>query len=117
MKLSEVVQILDATLLTDGGRPDLEITKGGASDLMSAILAGMSENSILITGLLTTHVIKTAIVAGVSCIVIVRGKKPSQDVIQMAREGEIPVLLTPCSMFVSCGRLYNQYLTGLDGNR
>ena len=117
MKLSEIVDALDAVVICGNNHLTKEITTCGASDLMSDILAGLSEGCILLTGLTTVQVIRTAMVAGVGAVVFVRGKKPPQEVIDLAREQELPLLSSPYSMFVSCGRLHNCNLTGLDGRR
>jgi hypothetical protein len=60
MKLSEIVDALDAKVLVGDHKLDKEINTCGASDLMSDILAGLSEGSILLTGLTTVQVIRTA---------------------------------------------------------
>jgi predicted transcriptional regulator len=117
MKISEIVEVLDASLLAGKDQINKDITKCGASDLMSDILAGFSEGSILLTGLTTVQVIRTAIVAGVGAIVFVRGKMPPPEVLELAESQEIPLISSPYSMFVSCGRLHACNLTGLDGAR
>jgi predicted transcriptional regulator len=117
MKLLEIVEALDATLLVGDDQLDKEINTCGGSDLMSDILAGVAEGCILLTGLTTVQVIRTAIVAGVGGVVFVRGKKPPQEVIDLAEAQEVPLISSPYSMFVSCGRLYACNLTGLDGRR
>ena len=117
MKLSEIVEALDATLLTGEDQRDKIITRCGASDLMSDVLAAVSEDCILLTGLTTVQVIRTAMVAGVGAVVFVRKKKPPQEVIDMAEAQGIPLISSPYSMFVSCGRLHACNLTGLDGKR
>jgi predicted transcriptional regulator len=117
MRLSEIVVALDATLLVGEDKLDKDITRGGGADLMSDILAAVSEDSILLTGLTTIQVIRTAMVADVGAVVFVRGKKPPQEVIDMAKAQGLPLITSPYSMFVSCGRLHACNLTGLDGRR
>ncbi len=117
MKLSEIVNVLEATVIHGNDLLDKEVTTCGASDLMSDILAGLSEGCILLTGLTTVQVIRTAMVAGVGAVVFVRAKTPPQEVIELAREQELPLLSSSYSMFVSCGRLHACDLTGLDGRR
>ncbi len=117
MKLSELANNLDASLLSGEERLDIEIDKVGASDLMSDILAALSERGILLTGLTTIQAIKTAVISGVTAIVFVRDKKPDSDVVALAEMHGIPLLSTPCSMLVACGRLYSAGLTGLNGSR
>ncbi|UCG08488.1 MAG: PucR family transcriptional regulator ligand-binding domain-containing protein [Desulfobacterales bacterium] len=117
MKLSEIVEVLGARVLVGEDQMDKEVNTCGASDLMSDILAGLSEGCILLTGLTTVQVIRTAMVASVGAVVFVRGKKPPQEVIDLAKAQNLPLISSPYSMFVSCGRLHDCNLTGLDGNR
>jgi predicted transcriptional regulator len=117
MKFREIVELLEGSLITGENQLDKTLKKCGASDLMSDILAALSEKSILLTGLTTVQTIRTAIIAGVGAIVFVRGKTPPQEVIDLAKENDIPLLSTRYSMFVSCGRLYSSGLTGLNGAR
>jgi predicted transcriptional regulator len=117
MKLWQIVEALEAKVLTGDDLLEKDIHTCGASDLMSDILAGLSEGCILLTGLTTVQVIRTAMVAGVGAVVFVRDKTPSQEVIDLAREQKLPLISSPYSMFVSSGRLHARNLTGLDGRR
>ena len=117
MRLSEIIDALDATLLIGKDQLDNDITRCGGADLMSDILNKVSENSLLLTGLTTIQVIRTAIVADVGAVVFVRKKNPPQEVIDMAKAQGLPLISSPYSMFVSCGRLYACNLTGFDGQR
>ncbi|MDM8524130.1 DRTGG domain-containing protein [Desulfococcaceae bacterium HSG8] len=117
MKLSEIIDVLDASIWVGEDQLDKEFSIAGAADLMSDILAKLAEGCIFMTGLVTVQSIRTAAVSGVGAVVFVRDKKPPPEIIEMAREEEIPLLSTPCSMFVSCGRLHASGLTGLDGSR
>jgi predicted transcriptional regulator len=117
MKLSEIVKALDAQLIVGDNCLGNELNTCGASDLMSDILAGLSEGSILLTGLTTIQLIRPAMVSGVGAVVFVRGKKPPQEVIDLAKANGLPLISSPYSMFVSCGRLHACNLTGLDGRR
>lgn len=116
MKLSEIVLTLEATVLTGTDKLDIEIARG-ASDLMSDVLAGVADGSLLLTGLTTLQAVRTASIAGVGAIIFVRGKQPPPEVRDLASEQGLPLLSTPCSMFVACGRLHACQLTGLNGNR
>jgi serine kinase of HPr protein (carbohydrate metabolism regulator) len=96
---------------------DRSVKSGYCGDLMSDILAGLSEGCVLLTGLTTVQAVRTAVVAGVAAIVFVRDKTPPQAVIDLARTEGIPLLTTPFSMFISCGRLHANGITGLNGMR
>lgn len=116
MKISELKDILKAELLVGEDKLGEVVTGGGAADLMDDVLAAAAKGCALLTGVTTTHVIQTARIAQVGAVVIVRGKKPSEEVIQMARTYGIPLLLTDYSLFVACGRLYMNGIRGLDGS-
>ena len=117
MKISLLAEILEATFLCGEDRSDIEIDKAGGSDLMSDILAALSDHSVLLTGLTNIQAVKTAVISGVAVIVFVRNKKPSPEVVALAQKHGIPLLSTPCSMFLACGRLYNGGLSSLKGIR
>ena len=117
MKLSKIIEALDGKLLTGDSFLEKDITTCGASDLMSDILAGLSEGCILLTGLTTVQVVRTAMVANLGAVVFVRGKTPPVEVIELAEENQLPLISSPYSMFVSCGRLHACELTGLDGKK
>jgi hypothetical protein len=61
---------------------------------------------ILLTGLVNAQVIRTAVVVDLCGVVFVRGKKPGNSVLSLARELKVPVLGTPLTMFEAAGLLY-----------
>ena len=113
MKLNEIVKILDAEILcTVKDESHLNITMVGGADLMSDVLAFVKPGTLLLTGLTTPQVVYTAESAGISVVCFVRGKKPQEDIIDLAKEKEIVLLATKNSMFEGCGRLYKNGLIG-----
>jgi serine kinase of HPr protein (carbohydrate metabolism regulator) len=61
-------------------------------------------------------VMQTAKITQVGAVVLVRGKKPPQEMVELARQYNIPLLLTKFYLFVACGRLYMNGIRGLDGS-
>jgi predicted transcriptional regulator len=107
MLLSEIVDLLSCEVFTaDEESSDVVIEYGCASDLMSDVLAFSRTGAVLLTGLVNVQTIQTAFVAEIRAIVFVRGKKPDQGVIALAKEKKIPLMGTPYSMYESCGILY-----------
>jgi len=116
MKLSEIQQILKATILTDEEHLGRTVVAGGGADLMDDVLSAVAEGGALLTGLTTEKVLRTAKIAGVTVIVFVRGKEPSDSVLELAQSYSLPVMTTKYSLFVACGRLYMNGLRGMDGS-
>jgi predicted transcriptional regulator len=105
LTLADVRDLLDAEVL-NGEDLSIKVETVGAADLLSDVLALSKPGTLLLTGLVSTQVIRTAIVADLCGVVFVRGKKPGDEILSLARESGIPVLGTPLKMFDSAGRLY-----------
>jgi predicted transcriptional regulator len=103
--LDEVVRLLDARVLC-GKDLAVRLSEAGAADLMSDVLALSKPGMLLLTGLVSMQVIRTAIVSDLCGVVFVRGKKPGKDIIELARESNVPVLSTAMTMFQAAGVLY-----------
>jgi len=115
-----IMKIKDLIVLTNGivHTPDIDMNreiKGGCgADLMSDVLATIQPDAVLLTGLCNPQVVRTAQMADVSAIVIVRGKKIPPETIALAIAESIPLISTPFGMFELCGRLYQAGLISLE---
>jgi predicted transcriptional regulator len=106
MTLAEVRNLLDAEVL-NGEDLSVNVAAFGAADLLSDVLATSKSGTLLLTGLISTQVIRTAVVADLCGVVFVRGKKPGDEILKLAKESKVPVLGTSLKMFEAAGRLYN----------
>lgn len=111
MTLAEIKEILEAGVVL-AGPLEREIKMGCGCDLMSDVLAFIKSDSLLLTGLTHPQVVRTAEVAEVVAICFVRGKRPPEETIDLAREKGIPLLTTHLPLYESCGRLYEHGLLG-----
>ena len=84
MTVSDMVRITNAKILLGEDHQDQEISSAFCSDLMSDVLAFVNEDTVLITGLVNPHVIRTSEMLDLKCILFVRGKQPSQDILEAA---------------------------------
>jgi predicted transcriptional regulator len=112
LKLRDVKEILDAEVIVGENSLDLEVKTAFGADLMSDVLAFAKSGSMLITGLTNTQVIRTANVLDIAAIILVRGKKPSLETINLAKELKIPLLTTKYILFETAGRLYAKGVVG-----
>jgi serine kinase of HPr protein (carbohydrate metabolism regulator) len=62
------------------------------------------------------HVIRTAEMLDVSCILFVRGKKPTEEILKSAAEHDMVILTTEKTLYTSCGILYNAGLPSCSRN-
>ena len=114
MTLSEIKEILDATVCAGNEKLDMEIKIAFAADLMSDVLAFTfaKEGSLLITGLTNPQIIRTAYTIDIAAVMLVRGKIPPEETIRLARELDIPLLSTEYTLFEASGRLYAKGIVG-----
>ena len=115
MNLEEIQKILGAQWAWSVDCPDCgnrEVYSCRASDLMSDVLSFRGVDSLLLTGLTNSQVVRTAGVADIAAICFVRGKWPEAETIRLAEEQGLPLLVTPLMMFEACGRLYARGLRG-----
>ena len=105
MTMDQVIRLLNARVLC-GENMKVSVSEVGAADLMSDVLALSKPGMLLLTGLVSAQVIRTAIVSDLCGVVFVRGKKPGKEILELAREANIPVLGTDLTMFETAGVLY-----------
>ena len=116
MNIKKIKEVLDAEVITDFSDENTDIKYGFASDLMSDALALVKGDSLLITGLNNSQVIRTAEMLDMSTVLFVRGKKPCQEVINLALENRITILATKYTMFTACGILAINGMEGIEAD-
>jgi len=109
MKLEKVNKLISGTIL-HYCHSSCDYTKAFASDLMSDVLRFQMENTVLITGLCTVQAIRTAEMSNISCIVFARNKRVTDEMIELAKENHITVIVTGSTMFEVSGKLYQEGL-------
>lgn len=112
MKVSDILNVLEADLLAGSENLDMDICSACGSDLMSDVMAYVKENVVLLTGLINPQVVRTAEMMDIKVIVFIRGKKPEEKIVEMAKEKGITIMATKHPMFIACGKLYSAGLTG-----
>ncbi len=113
MTLDTVIKLLEAEVHTGESPEELanhEVKAACGSDLMSDVLAFVKTQGLLLTGLVNPQVIRTAEMMDMQAIVFVRGKEPTEAVIELAQERGIALLSTAYTMYVACGKLYTNGL-------
>jgi predicted transcriptional regulator len=114
MNIQDLVQIVDGTMISNGINLTRAIKGGFGADLMSDVLASIQPEAVLVTGLCNPQVVRTAQMADVAAIVLVRGKRPPLETINLANEEQLALISTPYGMFEVCGRLHQAGLVSLE---
>lgn len=115
MNVGELINLVDGKLLVPNVDLERQVKGGCGADLMSDVLASIQQpDAVLLTGLCNPQVVRTAAMADMAAIVLVRGKNPPSETIELASKEGIPLISTPYGMFDICGKLYRAGMVSLE---
>lgn len=114
MKINEMKDLLDADVLCCEENLNREVYSACGCDLMSDVLAYVKDQAVLLTGLINPQVIRTAVMMDMVCIVFVRSKTPTEEMLTLARDNGIVIMCTDKRLYEACGIIYSN---GLAGNK
>lgn len=114
MELNNVLELLNAKQFNlECPRCVKEINYAFVCDLMSDALmllkkmpSHIGAHGALVTGLVTNQALRTAEILDLETIIFVRGKTPTQSVIDLADEIGITLIGTQLTMYKTSGLLY-----------
>ena len=106
MKIDEIKELLNAEVLCCEENTGCEIHSACGCDLMSDVLAYVKEQGVLLTGLVNPQVIRTAEMMDMVCIVFVRSKKPTDEMLRLAEENGMVIMSCDKRLYEACGILY-----------
>ena len=106
MKISTIKELLNAEVVCNEDMLDSDVFSACGSDMMSDVLAFVKNQAVLLTGLVNAQVIRTAEMMDMVCIVFVRSKQPTPDMIALAEASGLVVMTTKMRMYEACGKLY-----------
>lgn len=112
MKIHDIKELLSATVVSGEDLLDTEVASACASDMMSDVLAFVKDQGVLLTGLVNSQVVRTAEMMDMRCVVLVREKKATEDMIKLAELADIVLMESNLKMYDACGKLF---MAGLDG--
>ena len=114
MNVENITKLLEGRVVTSCDNAGLNLSRAFTSDLMSDVLTlKQCEDVILLSGLANIQTIRTAEMANLFLVVLVRGKKANEDMIQLAEENEISIVETAFSAFRASAVLYNAGIKSL----
>nr|MBQ8890276.1 hypothetical protein [Clostridia bacterium] len=112
MKIKTMQELLDAKILCCEENVEKHVYSACGCDLMSDVLAYVKDQAVLLTGLVNTQVIRTAVMMDMLCIVFVRSKAPTEEMLKLARDTGIVIMTTEKRLYEACGLLYSNGLVG-----
>ena len=112
MTVQFIKELLNARVLAGNEILDREVYTACGSDMMSDVLAFVKDQGVLLTGLVNPQVIRTAEMMDMRCVVLVREKKATDEMIKLAELSDIVLMESELRMYDACGNLYTSGLVG-----
>lgn len=106
MTVERILEITRGVLRCNEQYADRDLKYAFASDLMSDVLTVTEEGILLITGLATVQTVRTATMADIDTVLLVRGKHAPSAMLSLAEENGLVIIESPFSMYRSSGVLY-----------
>ena len=106
MTIKTIKELLNAEVICGEENIERDVHSACGSDMMSDVLAYVKDQSVLLTGLVNPQVVRTCEMMDMLCIVFVRSKRPTEEIVELAKESGIVLLATTKRLYEACGILY-----------
>lgn len=116
MKIAEIAELVCGKILTKDYKANLEVQGAFVGDLMSDVLSTIKPEAVLITGLNHPQVIRTALIADASMVIIARGKVPTSEMIELAENEHMPLISSPMGLFEISSRLAEKNILSFENS-
>lgn len=106
LQIGNIVELLNAKVLTPELDLSSEVDHAFTSDLMSDVLTGDYDKTILVTGLSNLQALRTAEMSDIKEVIIGRSKEVSREMIELAIESNIVLIQSRYSLYRISGMLF-----------
>lgn len=110
MNLSDIVEILGATVVTKDFDGSVEASSGFVGDLLSVVMGKAKEGCAWVTIQSHINVVAVASLVEMSCVIVAEGFVVDEDALKKADAEGIPVMTTQLSSYESVALLAKQGL-------
>ena len=113
MKLEDLAANIGANVVTPGKPGGTTVAKVYAGDRVSDLLNEASDRTLLVSNLASVQMLRVAELMDVPGICFVNGIEPDSEMIQLARDNDTLLMVSPQGVFETCGLIFQ----ALDGER
>ena len=106
MKLEELAANIGANVVTPGKPGGTTVAKVYAGDRVSDLLNEASDRTLLVSNLASVQMLRVAELMDVPGICFVNGIEPDAEMIQLARDNDTLLMVSPQGVFETCGLIF-----------
>ena len=112
MKVSELLNLLDAVSQTPDLPEDRDVTCGYACDLLSWVMAHGDQGMAWVTVQTHLNVVAVAALSDMACVILPEEIRMEEECLAKARDEGLAVLSSPLTAYEICGRLHDAGVPG-----
>lgn len=102
MKVIELCEAANLTLVTDSADTEREVGGVYACDLLSWVIGRAAENAALVTVMTNVNVIAVAVMADLSCVILSEGVRLDGSALEKAVQNGVAVLSSDKPTYETC---------------
>ena len=106
MKVRELVEKLNLTVLSGAEGLDREIDGCYVSDLLSDVMGNAEMDNVWVTLQVHKNVMAIASLKELACVILVKGQTATEETLEQSNEEGIPFLSTTMETFETAGKIY-----------
>jgi len=106
MTVRHIVEKLGLTVCCGSETLNRHVTGGYAGDLLSDVMANSTAGNVWITMQVHTNIVAIAVLKELAAIILVNGRRPTEETLARAGEEKIIILSGSAQAFETAGRLY-----------
>ncbi len=106
MKLKELAEKIGARVVQYGKSAGIEIKRVYAGDKMSDLLSEATEETLLVTNLANTQLVRVAELMDVPGICLLNDVVPGPELVRSSIEHGTAIIVSKSGMFETCGCMY-----------
>jgi hypothetical protein len=111
MKLDELARAIGATTVTPGHGATVDLDQVYAGDRISDLLNAAGENILLVSNLASAHLTRVAELMDLPGLCLVNRQQPDAAMLEAARTHGTLLMVSPVSLFETCGRIFKSLST------
>ena len=112
MKISDLIPLIDAKVLTPEADLSKEVLCGYTCDLLSWVMAHGDQGMAWVTVQTHLNVVAVAALSDMACVVLPEDIRMEGECLDKARDEGIAVLSSPLTAYEICGRLHDAGIPG-----
>ena len=106
MRIQQLANAIGAQILVADRNPDIDLDQVFAGDRISDLLNAAADHQLLVTNLASGQLLRMTDLMEIPALCLVGGQMPDNMVLEVARDQNMALMVSPEGLFETCGRMH-----------